>query len=303
MKLCYYLGNNFGDSLNPLLLSKLLPDFFDDKDDIVFLGIGSILGLEKGSSNTKKIIVFSTGYGAGRPDIYGEEPKLTSKYDIRCVRGPLTAKYFNLDNKRAVCDGAILLPDVLPNFTPGKKKYKYSFIPHHVSENMFDRWGSLFNDSSIHFISPASNVEEVISQIVASECVITEAMHGAILADCYRVPWIPVKMFSHINSFKWMDWLASFNMDYNPVEITSLFNHPHIRDLISSKTKISRDSGLGYLLGSTYGSYQRFHLEGKVKKEFQQVKNSKWYLTPEKALNEKKEQLYNILTEIKKDYQ
>jgi succinoglycan biosynthesis protein ExoV len=303
MKLCYYLGNNFGDSLNPLLFSKLLPGFFDDNDDIVFLGIGSILGLEKGSSNTKKIIVFSSGYGAGRPDIYGEEPELTEKYDIRCVRGPLTAKHFNLDEKKAVCDGAILLPDVLPVSPMGNKQYKYSFIPHHVSENMFDRWEQLFKDSSIHLIHPSCKVEEVVDQIVNSECVITEAMHGAILADSYRVPWIPVKMYSHINSFKWMDWLASFNMNYSPIEVTSLFNLHHIYDLISTKTNISRESGIVSLLGSTYRIYQRYSLEGKVKKEFKRVKHSKWYLTPEKDLNEKKELLMNRLYEIKKAYQ
>jgi succinoglycan biosynthesis protein ExoV len=41
-------------------------------------------------------------------------------------------------------------------------------------------------------------------------------MHGAIIADTLRTPWIPVKCYSNILEFKWQDWCGSLNMRYEP---------------------------------------------------------------------------------------
>ena len=40
-------------------------------------------------------------------------------------------------------------------------------------------------------------------------------MHAAIVADSFRVPWIPV-ICTHRMDFKWRDWLSPFHLDYEP---------------------------------------------------------------------------------------
>jgi succinoglycan biosynthesis protein ExoV len=42
-------------------------------------------------------------------------------------------------------------------------------------------------------------------------------MHGAIIADYFRTPWIPVKISRKILDFKWHDWCESIDVQYEPV--------------------------------------------------------------------------------------
>jgi succinoglycan biosynthesis protein ExoV len=44
MLLTYHKGQNFGDALNPVIWNHFLPNFFDDDNNHLFLGFGTILG-------------------------------------------------------------------------------------------------------------------------------------------------------------------------------------------------------------------------------------------------------------------
>jgi succinoglycan biosynthesis protein ExoV len=48
-------------------------------------------------------------------------------------------------------------------------------------------------------------------------------MHGAIVADALRIPWIPVCTREGINSFKWEDWCASVSLDYRPYHLPAIW--------------------------------------------------------------------------------
>ena len=63
-----------------------------------------------------------------------------------------------------------------------------------------------------------------MAEMSRCEVLICEAMHGAIVADALRIPWMPVSCYEDISAFKWRDWLSTVELPYAPTQITSLFD-------------------------------------------------------------------------------
>lgn len=206
---------NFGDDLNPWIFPRLIGRELKHADfsssEPMLIGIGTLLGHEFPEAVRK--IVFSTGAGYGK-----KRPTAGPNWDIRCVRGPLTAKLLGLDPKLAITDGAILLAslkDHLPAPRTGLKS-KVGVFLHHKSA-MERNWRSICERAGLHYLDPHQSVEHTLAEMQALDCIVCEAMHGAIVADTLRIPWIPIKIYNHINEFKWNDWTRSLNMDFLPV--------------------------------------------------------------------------------------
>ncbi|GAA5034709.1 hypothetical protein GCM10011506_29240 [Marivirga lumbricoides] len=293
MILNYFQSNNFGDALNPYIFNHFLPNFFDGDPEVSFVGIGSILGLSHVRKANKKI-VFSSGFA------YGAIPSVDSSFDIFCVRGPLTCEALKINKNLAVSDGAILL-----QFMEKKeddKKYKFSFIPHWESMEKFN-WETICEMSDVHYIKPTDSIDSVLSQIKQSEVVIAEAMHGAIVADALRVPWIPVKAYKGINFFKWQDWASSLNLEYNPIQIKSLYNDTNFtRKVIRDKTGYPLPLGTLSPVVRMYEVYQSMFLVQGVVREFEKLKLVAPSLSNDTILNSKGNQLLTTLDKIKKKY-
>ncbi len=213
MKMYYYRGprSNFGDALNAWLWPRLLPDFFDDDESALFLGIGSILYDFLPSAARK--IVCGAGYGG-----YTAVPRIDERWAFYFVRGPLTARTLGLDPSLAIGDAAILVRSCVS--APPPKVHRASFMPHWESA-MDGDWSSVSARAGLHYIDPCGDVENVISDILASEVVVTEAMHGAIVADALRVPWIPVRPVQSPNRGKWLDWASALGIDLQAQPIAS----------------------------------------------------------------------------------
>lgn len=250
MNYVYYKDpkGNFGDDLNGWLWPRLFGEG-KEKDPDVFLGIGSILFNDSPlfrDLKTQRKIVFGTGV---RPvhKIF----RLDSSWDIRFLRGPLSAYAFN-NQFPYIADAAYairLLPD-LDRFLHMPKKYKVSVIPYFKSVPFFD-WESICSRLGFNYISPRAEkgVEHTLEEIAASKYVIAEAMHGAILADALRVPWhrfllsTPHTEGSGVSEFKWMDWQAAihlYNINATPVKLyRKSFLHQKIKSL--SRNRISAE--------------------------------------------------------------
>jgi succinoglycan biosynthesis protein ExoV len=56
----------------------------------------------------------------------------------------------------------------------------------------------------------------VLESLRRTGVLLTEAMHGAIVADALRIPWIAVRTRSAIKTFKWEDWCRSMDLEYQP---------------------------------------------------------------------------------------
>ncbi len=177
MNLVYFESDigNFGDDLNPWLWEKIFGSF-NKYQDLDFIGIGSILDYR--IFNDRKKVIF----GSGIRSLSFDKSKLINT-EALFVRGPISAR--QLDT-RFICDSAYCLGLIDKDIE--KKKYKTSFIPYFRQWLNFN-WTLFSALTGYHVINPTQHVSQVISEIKSSEKIITSAMHGAILADVYRVPW------------------------------------------------------------------------------------------------------------------
>jgi succinoglycan biosynthesis protein ExoV len=204
---------NFGDELNLVLWPKLLGDtFFDDDGGVVFLGIGSLLGWPKaGDAEMRHRIVF--GSGAMSADAIEREP-LDPRWHVYCVRGPSTAEAYGLDSELAVTDPAVLVADF---YAQREQTHRFGYMPHLVEAR---QWSALLSgactDMGVRYIDPRDDVESVIESIGSVGTMVAEAMHGAIVADALRVPWIPVYTTRRPHRYKWTDWCRSIDIEYEP---------------------------------------------------------------------------------------
>ena len=222
MKLFYFEApgglRNFGDDLNPWLWERILPGLLDEDDSVMFVGLGTLLNDKLPRAAQTVVFGSGVGYGAGLPVV-------DDSWTVYCVRGPLSAKALGLSPDAAVTDGALLLRTV---FRPsGRKTSRFAFMPHAVyAQTGSASWKALCEALGFSYIDPRRPVEEVLTAIGETEVLFTEAMHGAIVADALRTPWVPVVTSPEILSFKWQDWCATMGVSYEPVAIRQLYDDP-----------------------------------------------------------------------------
>lgn len=224
MKLYYYQDvPNFGDMLNKHMWPHFFGNLIARSDDWLMFGIGTLIGAKV--EHQGRIAVFGSGVG------YQKDVRavLDPRYQIEFVRGPLSAQVLGLPADRAITDPAILAPEVFPA-TP--KDNSVIFIPHWET-SLNPLWRRVCALAGITYVDPLADVGEVIARISAARLVITEAMHGAILADAYRVPWVAVSTSPRINIFKWHDWAQSLRM--SPPEF-SFFDRIGVSDFMRAAT-------------------------------------------------------------------
>jgi len=198
----------FGDALNLWLWDKLLPQAGSVlRPDLIFLGIGTLLN-NKLPPGPK--LVFGAGAG------YGPAPKPDATWDIRFVRGLDSAVALGLPASSAILDPGAAVGLILPRETQFRSA---SLMPRF--DSMTRELTQRCAEADVHLIDPRDPVEKILPQIATSQLVLSECLHGAVVADALRIPWIPVVTADRNQShaFKWRDWLSIFGMDYNPVSL------------------------------------------------------------------------------------
>jgi len=236
MKLYYFEDprGNFGDDLNPWLWNRLLPGFFDDDGGRLLVGIGTLLNHRLPSG--PKLHIFGSGFG------YGRAPKIDGRFVFHAVRGFETARALGLDPALAITDPAVLVRTVtLP--PPAAEATSIGFIPHCQSSRNFE-WETVCRDIGLKYISAEWSVDKVIAEMRSCRTLVCEAMHGAIVADALRIPWVPVSCYDYIAHFKWKDWLSTVDLPYEPLRVTSLYD---VERNSSTTTKLKNQVKRGLL--------------------------------------------------------
>jgi succinoglycan biosynthesis protein ExoV len=217
MELVYYRDpvGNFGDDLNAYVWEKVLPAHVFKADGTLLMGIGSIFNaLLAPLSRTRGKRVFVIGSGAG----YGPLPPAWETWNILGVRGPLTAALIGRP-ELAMTDSAALLASLQPVESSPPARDAILVMPHHHSISR-GNWEQVAVQAGMTFVDPRWSVSTIMEQFSRAKLVITEAMHGAIVADTLRIPWLPIVITPDALPFKWTDWALSVDMAYEPVRIS-----------------------------------------------------------------------------------
>lgn len=234
MKLFYYQDDmpNFGDDLNAWLWPKVLPGILDDDRNHLMLGIGSILNHKLPFA--EKYTVIGSGWG------YGSAPEINDNWDVLCVRGKISCDALGLEQDKAIIDPAYLLQDYIKGSVD--KKYEVSLIPHAQSLEI-GLWKDICDQMGIHLIDPrTTDIEYFVSEVRASKKILTEAMHGAIISDCFGIPWLGYSAYSYINGIKWNDWLSVLNHQIQLKEVSSLYKgyqNLSVYGVVKNETKLA----------------------------------------------------------------
>lgn len=215
MKLTYFRGDepNFGDELNATMWRSLLPpDFLDEDDSELFLGIGSILWDYHPPNKIKHVM--GSGYGGYTPPPNVKDGSWT----IAWLRGPLTAARLGVDARLAITDAAILVRATpLPAPAAGVGA---AFMPHFESTAR-GNWAEVCRLAGVTYLDPRDDPQRLIAQIRGASVLVTEAMHGAIVADALRTPFIAITPAHPMNRAKWLDWAQSVQLDLRRTDLAA----------------------------------------------------------------------------------
>ena len=216
MKLHYFRSphGNFGDDLNAWLWPELLPGVWDDgSDGITFVGVGTILNRLVPQTRLKIVLGSGVGYSPLPDNLHD------GSWNVLGIRGPLSARAAGLPAKAVVTDGAILLGTIDGLVKPDSARTGDVVYVPHVSSTETGAWEDVCARLGITYIDPRWDFHRVFALIGNARLVLTEAMHGAIVADTLRVPFVPLVSSREISSFKWMDWTLSMGLPYRPIRL------------------------------------------------------------------------------------
>jgi hypothetical protein len=219
-------NGNVGDDLNGTIWPKLLGDVFSPLAKDTFIAIGSILD-DRHKSEGRKIV-----FGTGARDASTVPNVAKNNWDVRFVRGPNTARALGLADSAWITDPAIVAPVVFPHTPQARQTRIVGFVPYFRTETFYAEM--ICQAAGIRHIPVTLTPHQFIARLAACTHVISEAMHGAILADAYRVPWRPCRLSSHDHEnqthyFKWSDWMRSLELDSEFLVLPSIWTKPGTR--------------------------------------------------------------------------
>lgn len=146
------------------------------------------------ASGAGRVVVWGAGSGDGDPR--------ADLLDVRAVRGPRTAAALGLPAGVPLGDPALLLPRLVPTLPPADSCHVLYVRHCGTPADVRPDWA----DAHTSMRAPEAGALGVVAAIAAAGFVVTESLHGAIVAHAYGVPWAPAP--GRPLGAKWADWLA-----------------------------------------------------------------------------------------------
>jgi len=301
MKAVFAAGSdNVGDELNEWIWPALVGDI--QREGVALLGIGTLLNQDfcRRLADAERILVLGSGAG------YGAPPATDGRWQFHAVRGLRTARALGLQAECAVADSAYLLASL--DWRDGHELHgDVVVVPHHRSLRYLD-WQRVCNQAGVRLVSPLLPAAAFMQEIAGARLVLSEAMHGAILADIARVPWQGFAFGGQFNQDKWLDWAEMFALDlrirrlpgfYNPARFSE--DRPlryHLGKVL--KARLSR-VGLGREKWQrmTLPAFQVARAEDGLVDQLVELASSPGMLSSEAQLRMRVDQLYQCVDELR----
>lgn len=174
--------NNFGDQFNRDLVRyynlELIYTHSYQKSRVAL--VGSILG---------SYLKDYTGVVAGSGFIKKDYKRIPNQWDVRMIRGPLSAAQCGVENA-FYADPGILANIVYKKWLDSKiKKYELGILPHSKDVDFVK---SLNWPKSIKIIHPRRKPLEVAQDIISCKNIASSSLHGLIFADSFSIPNIHI---------------------------------------------------------------------------------------------------------------
>ena len=195
-------NENLGDLLAPVVTQWMLHRLGLDLSREAshpghLMTVGSVLGLG---------IFDAVVWGSG-VNTFGHVGRIAlqknyRKFDIRAVRGPLTARVLRENGytcPQVYGDPAILLPMIYPGRRPEKRK-KYVVIDHYLKKKQTGEEGLSIR---------TGDYRTFLDKILEAEVVYSSSLHGIILAESYGVPAVFIRQGMEEEMLKYYDWYFS----------------------------------------------------------------------------------------------
>ncbi len=221
--------NNFGDMFNKDLVryfnAELIYTPYYYKSEMVLTG--SILGA---------YLRDYSGYVLGSGFIADRYNREGNNWNVKIIRGPLSAKQCNAQGDFVFGDPGILASRIY-NIKPFKK-YKIGILPHSKDVEFVK---SLKFNKDVLFIHPRRKPKEVAKDILKCENIASSSLHGLIFSDSFGIPNIHLKFGEKlIGGFhKFNDYYLG--MDSKP-EVLRYDKKITIQDIINKcKLRISNE--------------------------------------------------------------
>ena len=152
-------------------------------------------------------------------------------------------------------------------------------------------------------MSPSTEkVIPVIDKIRSCRLLITEAMHGAIIADTLRVPWVPLKTNKTINDFKWNDWSKSMEIDLRFMIAPTLYSDSVVRGIIHKRFPRLGGPAAGGVIGYTHSKTINLLRRAKFLKVLADAKKSNGQLSDAKVFGDRLQRLETKLGDFCRNY-
>jgi succinoglycan biosynthesis protein ExoV len=84
-------------------------------------------------------------------------------------------------------------------------------------------------------IDPRDDPVAILAAIANCRVLISEAMHGVIVADAMRIPWVALRPLVPVHRAKWHDWAEALALQlcFRPLAASSLLERLHTSPLAS----------------------------------------------------------------------
>lgn len=205
---------NFGDDINPGFfrrLAGLSTRFAAYRSQPHVLGAGSIL------EHAGRVSVVC-GAGFLRPPAR----PMAMPARLVSVRGELSRRAFPQAGDVLLGDPLVLVSEFVSRQQP---QHRFGLVPHVLS---MDRWRA-WNSPRLRIIDPAASPWSVIREIADCEVVLSQSLHGLIVADALGIPnvWVAPSDDMAGGRFKFDDYFSTLDAAKTPVpETAELFTHP-----------------------------------------------------------------------------